>query len=565
MHTSLYNVLDYGAIGSGSVLDTDAINQAISAAAKAGGGTVYFPAGRYLCFSIHLRSNVQLWLAQGAVIQAATSPLPGQTTGQLGGAYDKAENTNANGKNDVSSYPYERYQDFGHSHFANSLMYAIGDSNLGVGGPGLIHGNGLASGNYNAHPSTDPNVQAGYEFNPEQVGVGNKSIAMLNCTNITLRDFSILQGGHFGILLTGCVNVTADNIKIDTNRDGMDIDCGNNIRVSNCAVNSPWDDGICMKSTYATYANAPGGNIGAPEVLQNITITNCTVSGSYTLGSMLDGSYQRIPPSSYPVVSRFGRIKFGTESYGGLQRLTVSNCVFDGCYGIALESVDGAVCEDIAITNIAMRDIVASPLFFILGNRLGDQSISPPGVQVGAMRRILVSNVVVSNSNEWYTNIITGVADSEGNIYRVEDVQIANFYMQQRGGAPSSWADFVPFEFGDPHLKNPDPGFLPPRPKMNPNYPEPVMFGIVPAQGFFLRHIREIEMSQVAIHAVTADQRPSFVLDDVITSWFHGIKTPLGWPQLNVFTSFQFLSEIDDFHTRSCPAAPDCDNGNPIL
>jgi len=114
-------------------------------------------------------------------------------------------------------------------------------------------------------------------------------------------------------------------------------------------------------------------------------------------------------------------------------------------------------------------------------------------------------------------------------------------------------------------LKNPDPGFLPPRPKMNPNYPEPVMFGIVPAQGFFLRHIREIEMSQVAIHAVTADQRPSFVLDDVITSWFHGIKTPLGWPQLNVFTSFQFLSEIDDFHTRSCPAAPDCDNGNPIL
>ncbi len=59
-----------------------------------------------------------------------------------------------------------------------------------------------------------------------------------------MRDFSILQGGRFGMLLTGVDNLTIDNLKIDTNRDGMDIDCCNNVRVSNCTVNSPQDDGI---------------------------------------------------------------------------------------------------------------------------------------------------------------------------------------------------------------------------------------------------------------------------------------------------------------------------------
>ena len=71
-------------------------------------------------------------------------------------------------------------------------------------------------------------------------GVGNKSISLKNCHNVLLRDFSILHGGHFGILATGIDNFTLDNLKIDTNRDGMDVDCCRNVRISNCYVNSPW-------------------------------------------------------------------------------------------------------------------------------------------------------------------------------------------------------------------------------------------------------------------------------------------------------------------------------------
>ena len=84
MTTLMFNVRDYGATGSGQALDTPGVNAAITAAANVGGGTVYFPAGTYLCFSIHLLSNVHLYLAQGSTILAADFPKAGETTGQLG-------------------------------------------------------------------------------------------------------------------------------------------------------------------------------------------------------------------------------------------------------------------------------------------------------------------------------------------------------------------------------------------------------------------------------------------------------------------------------------------------
>src|SRR5205814_3622891 len=82
-------------------------------------------------------------------------------------------------------------------------------------------------------------------------GLGNKAIALKLCTNVILKDFSIRGGGHFAILATGVDNFTLDNLKIDTNRDGVDLDCCQNVRMSNCTVNSPFDDCICPKNGYA--------------------------------------------------------------------------------------------------------------------------------------------------------------------------------------------------------------------------------------------------------------------------------------------------------------------------
>ncbi len=72
---AFYDVRGFGAAGDGKTIDTPAINRAIDAAAGAGGGTVYFRAGNYLCYSIHLKSKVALYLEQGATIVAADPAL----------------------------------------------------------------------------------------------------------------------------------------------------------------------------------------------------------------------------------------------------------------------------------------------------------------------------------------------------------------------------------------------------------------------------------------------------------------------------------------------------------
>src|SRR5215472_13471703 len=72
----VFDVRDFGAKGDGQAFDTAAINASIDAAAAAGGGTVNVPAGDYLCYSVHLKSKVQLFLSDGATLVAADPPAP---------------------------------------------------------------------------------------------------------------------------------------------------------------------------------------------------------------------------------------------------------------------------------------------------------------------------------------------------------------------------------------------------------------------------------------------------------------------------------------------------------
>src|SRR3989440_3305411 len=125
--SNVYNVKTFGATGDGKTLDTPAINNTIDAAAAAGGGTVYFPAGNYLSVSIHLKSNIALYLEQGSTIIAA--------------------NTTDNAKYDPPEpNEWDKYQDFGHSHWHNSLIWGENLTNVSILGPGAIWGKGLVRG-----------------------------------------------------------------------------------------------------------------------------------------------------------------------------------------------------------------------------------------------------------------------------------------------------------------------------------------------------------------------------------------------------------------------------------
>jgi polygalacturonase len=513
----VFNVRTYGATGDGQALDTDAINKSIEAAAAAGGGTVYFPAGTYASYSIHLKSNVGLYLDHGATLLAADPPPEGAP-----GGYDAPEPNK-----------WEPYQDFGHTHWHNSLIWGEGIENISILGSGRIFGRGLSRGWGRKDPLPDepplPRPPAELTNSPANgvpigpfgfpnardslpAGVGNKSIALKNCRNVVFRDFTVFHGGHFAVLATGVDNFTLDNLKIDTNRDGINIDCCKNVRVSNCTINSPADDAICPKSSFG---------LGYARATENVTIVNCQVSG-YVEGTLLDGTYRRRTSGS--VGGPTGRIKFGTEANGGFKNITIANCVFDYCRGIALEEVDGGSLEDVSISNITMRDIVNAPIFIRLGARLR----GPNNPRVGTVRRININNVTAYNVAPDHGILITGLPD-----HPIEDVTLSNIRIVYQGGGTADEAKRQV-------------------PEYEADYPEPSRFGILPSWGMFVRHVRGLVASNVGLSLMQDDLRPAFFLNDVKGIEFRFLKVPR-YQNVSTFV----LTNVDDFTVYRSGPVPD--------
>lgn len=447
----VFNVRDYGATGDGKTLDSPAINKAIEAAVAAGGGTVRLPAGTYLSGSIRLKCNINLLVDAGATILGAPQDM---------NAYDETEPM----KGVVA------YQDGGHTFFRNSLIWGENLTNVSITGSGMINGGGLV------REAEILNTMCGYQhyWNPvtnsyPPVRIGNKAIALKLCRNVLIRDVTLFHGGHFAILVTGCDNMTIDNVTIDTNRDGMDIDCCRNVMVSNCRVNSPGDDGICLKSTYA---------LGEARLTENLTIANCQVSG-FVEGTLLDGT---LKPAG-----GVGRIKFGTESSGGFRNCAIVNCTFRSCRGLALEEVDGGILENITVSNLAMTDVNDYAIYITTGKRN-----RAPAVKTNSrIRNVMISNVIVDGVHKMCGIQIMGMPE-----HPVEGIRLNNIRLISRGGGTTNDAMIVPKELAN-------------------RYPEPRATGTLPAYGVYLRHAREVDLANISVGFVKDDMRPALVCDDV--------------------------------------------------
>jgi polygalacturonase len=431
--------------------------------------------------SIRLKSNIHLLIDAGAVILGAPQAM---------NAYDEAE-----------PFAGPAYQDGGHTYFHNSLIWGENLTNVFISGNGMINGGDLSrgdgredqrsglvgsgrgssprgNGNGNFAPggprgtnfppgrASGPGRPASTNFPPDRLG--NKAIALKLCKNVLIRDVTIFHGGHFAILVTGCDNMTIDNVTIDTDRDGMDIDCCRNTMVSNCRVNSPNDDGICPKSTYA---------LGRPVIEENLTIVNCQVSG-FEEGTLLDGTMRQGR-------GRNGRIKFGTESSGGFRNCTIDNCTFRGCKGLALEEVDGGILENITIKNISMMDVASYPIYITTGKR----NRTPNLTTNSRMRNILISNIIATGVDSASGIQIAGLPEQP-----IEGLRLENIRLIFNGGGTAEQAAQVPPELGT-------------------GYPEPR--GIMPAYGVFARHVKGLELANFNLSFMKDDLRPAIVCSDV--------------------------------------------------
>ncbi|MGW2962732.1 glycosyl hydrolase family 28 protein [Streptomyces sp. NPDC001220] len=298
---AVYDVRDYGAKGDGSANDTQAIDRAVDAAASAGGGTVRFTAGTYRSKNtIHMKSHVTLQLDKGATLQGSSAD-----------TYDKAEPN-----------PNDAYQDYGHSHFHDAMIYGDRLTDIGFVGQGVIDGAG--------------NLITG---NPKS-GEADKIISLTRCDGLRIGDgLTLRRGGHFAALVNGCTNVTSDHLTIDTasDRDGWNIISTTNVTVTDADIRAN-DDALVFKSDYALGAKLPNGHVRVSDSRLSAKCCNALMFGSETCGDFSDYQFENI------------RIEGADKS------------------GLGMVSMDGANISDVHYKDITMTG-VRSPIMEKIGTR----------------------------------------------------------------------------------------------------------------------------------------------------------------------------------------------------
>jgi len=152
----------------------------------------------------------------------------------------------------------------------------------------------------------------------------------------------------------------------------------------------------------------------------------------------------------------------------------------------------------------------------------------PMGLPVGTIRRVNISNVVCTGAaGQKISSILAGIPG-----HPIQDVRIHDVTILHQGGGTASDAALRP-------------------PENEQKYPEPNMFGVTPAQGFFIRHVNGLEMSDVKIEAGAADARPAFVLENIQGADFRFLKLPAG--EQNAFA----LNNVRGFSVFRSKPVPD--------
>jgi DNA sulfur modification protein DndE len=408
-----FNIVDYGAIGNGLTLNTEAFAKAIDACSGKGGGKVIVPAGIWLTGPIVFKSNVNLHLEKGALILFSR---------------------------DHRDYPIIKMPKS--SKF--SVISPISGSdleNIAITGDGIIDGSGdtwrpvkkakttasqwkdlLSSGGvvsadgsmywptqeamdgeaYLKKLSTLKRPLTTKDFEPARDFARPYMVLFQRCNNVLFDGPTLQNSPKFVLYPSDCNNVVIRNTKIFNewwaqNGDGIDISGGKNIVIYKCLVNAG-DDGICMKSSKSkSHDNEPG--------LQNVVISDCVVyhaHGGFVIGSNIDGGMSNIAVSNCNFISTDVGLRFkSSRGRGGL----VENIYVKDIYmkGIATQAIlfDTYYESKEAASDVEHTVNEKTPIFqkFHISNIYcigAEQAVKITGLPEMPIRDIELTNIVIS-------------------------------------------------------------------------------------------------------------------------------------------------------------------------
>ena len=431
-----YNILNYGAQSDTTKLSTAAIQQAIDDCSKAGGGRVVVPAGIYKTGTIILKSDVHLYLEQGATLYGST---------------------------DLKDYlPMKSDYVSLRTHTTTiQLIYADKVKKVVISGFGTIDGRGRAFKklSWNDEGITRPHL-----------------LRFIQSEDIIVKDITLKNSGCWMQHYLACNRLRIDGIKVfnrnNYNNDALDIDGCHDVIVKGMMADSD-DDGITLKST-------------SPRLCENVRISDCVVS------------------------SHCNAVKLGTETNGGFRNINISGIVVKpsedqkekffgqwiGSSAISLEIVDGGVLENVNVTDFTVEG-TESPIFIRLGNRgrgylSGGANMETivPIDHVGRIDGVHLDNIQIRNAGSMGCSI-TGLPD-----YPVRHVSLSNISLHHKGGVKAEQLTEIYDSIANEKEKA---------------YPEATMWGNLPAKGFFVRHARNVQFSNIKVETEQPDARPDFV------------------------------------------------------
>ena len=349
------------------------------------------------------------------------------------------------------------------------LIFAMNADDVTISGTGQIDGQGPSFWEpSDKAPPPDDQPWAGvasHDLMPRKGGRPSPMLLFVNCRRLTIEDIHIRNSPGWTLHTINCDNVDMHGISIKNpvngpNTDGIDITGCQNVTVSNCSIETG-DDAICLKS------QNPFGS--EPRLVKNVSVTNCHFS------------------------TCCNAFKIGTETEGGFENITFSDSVVfnnDVPYkerviaGVALEIVDGGWIDGVIVKNILMQRS-RTPIFIRLGNRKRVHDNPQHGIRNVNIENVRASEALVPSS-------ITGLPGME-----VRDVALSHLQFQDAIPGRSDWVKH-------------------PIPEKETAYPESRMFGMLPASGLYVRHVRDLRLNDLTFTAPPGEARPTVIFDDVI-------------------------------------------------